>query len=287
MTARLQNKVAMITGGCSGIGLETAELFIAEGARVVVADIAVERGVALQKRFPNQLHFVSCDVTREADVAAAIGLAVSEFGGLDITFNNAGSIGPTDSIENMQTENWDRVMNTLLRSVMFGIKHSIKPMKLRGGGAIVNTSSISGVTTAGPVGYCVAKAAVIQLTRVAAIELGRHKIRVNALLPGMIPTAIFGNVFGMSHEQSMRMVPTLIQGGPALAPIPRSGSTRDVAEACLYLASDASTFVTGTELRVDGGITLLTQMGMDSDLPGTVGGLVAEAVQKAGFPPGA
>jgi NAD(P)-dependent dehydrogenase (short-subunit alcohol dehydrogenase family) len=281
MTGRLHEKSAIITGGCSGIGLATTELFLAEGARVIVADILTDLGAALEKRFPGQLHFVRCDVTCEADVAAAVGAAVSAFGGLDITFNNAGALGTTDSIEAMEVEHWDHTMNLLLRSAMFGIKHSVPPMKKRGGGAIINTSSISGVSTAGPIGYCVAKAAVVQLTRVCALELGKYNIRVNALLPGFIPTAIFGNVLGMTHEQSMRMVPTMLEGAATQQPIPRSGTTRDIAEACLYLASHASGFVTGTELRVDGGMTLLTQMGMDNDRPGTLGGLISTAAHKS------
>jgi NAD(P)-dependent dehydrogenase (short-subunit alcohol dehydrogenase family) len=284
MSGRLQDKVAVITGACSGLGLETAELFIAEGAQVIAADIADDRGAALQNRFPGRLSFIHCDVTREPDVAAAMARAVSEFGGLDITFNNAGSIGPTDSIENIDADSWDRVVHVLLRSVLFGIKHSIKPMKRRGGGAIINTSSISGVTTAGPVGYCVTKAAVIQLSRVAALELGPYDIRVNSVVPGMIPTPIHGNSFGLSHEQSMSMLPTLIEGASGLQPLPRAGSPRDIAEACLYLASDASRFVTGTELRVDGGITLMHQMGLDAERPCTVGNLIAKAAQQAAKP---
>jgi NAD(P)-dependent dehydrogenase (short-subunit alcohol dehydrogenase family) len=281
MAGRLEGKVAVITGGCSGIGLETAEVFVAEGARVVVADIMTDAGTALEARFRGRLRFHHCDVTREDDVASAIRLAVEAFGGLDITFNNAGAVCTTETVETMQVENWDRAMNLLLRSVLFGIKHSAAAMKVRGGGSIVNASSISGVTTSGPLGYCVAKAAIIQLSRVAALQLAPHRIRVNSLLPGLIPTPIFGPVFGMSHETAKRMVPTLSAGASHLQPLPRAGNTRDIAEACLFLSTDSAAFVTGTELRIDGGMTLMAQMGMENTQPGSVGSLIAAAAHQA------
>lgn len=281
MAGRLTGKVAVITGGCSGLGLATTELFISEGARVVVADIMTAAGKALEKRFPDKLRFSNCDVTREQDVAAAIGVAVDEFGGLDITFNNAGALCTPETVETIQVQNWDYAMNLLLRGVLFGIKHSAGPMKARGGGAIINSSSISGVTASGPVGYCVAKAAVIQLTRVAALQLAPYRIRVNSLVPGLIPTPIFGAAFGMSHEIAQRMVPTLSAGAATLQPLPRAGSPRDIAEACLFLSTDSAAFVTGTELRIDGGATLMGQMGMENDQPGSVGNLIAAAARQA------
>lgn len=146
-------------------------------------------------------------------------------------------------------------------------------MKTNGGGVIVNTASISGFSTSGPPSYCVAKAAVIQLKRVAALQLAPHRIRVNSILPGLIPTPIFGNMLGMSLQQSHGMAEVIKEGAAALQPIPRPGSPSDVAQACLFLASDASAFVTGTELRVDGGRTLTTQ----SAAPGS---LIARAAQK-------
>ena len=279
MTGRIANKVAVVTGGCSGIGLATAELFIAEGARVVVGDILDAEGAALEKKHQGKLHFIHCDVTREQDIAATIALAVKEFGGLDITFNNAGAMGTMDKIVDMQIEKWDHTLNLLLRSVMLGIKHSIAPMKARGGGAIVNTASVSGMTTNGPAAYCTSKAAVIQLTRMAAMELAADRIRVNSVLPGLIATSIFGAGMGMTHDQSVKMADEMKKGMSAAQPLPKPGLPRDIAEAVLYLVSDASAFVTGTEIRVDGGIAIQPFMG-DEQQAGTVSNLIATSAQK-------
>lgn len=282
MAGRLENKVAVVTGGCSGIGLATVELFIAEGAKVVVADISGEAGAALERRFPSKLRFARCDVTREEDVAATIALAVSAFGGLDVTFNNAGALGTADSIEAMQIERWDYTMNLLVRSAMFGIKHSIAPMKARGGGSIINTSSVAAVLT-GPPAYCVAKAAVLHLAHVAALELAPHNIRVNSVMPGFIPTRIFGAMAGLSRDQSAQLASLLAEGAGHSQPLPRAGRPEDIAEACLYFASDAAAFVTGTEMRIDGGVTLIPQMELNPEKPGSIGSLMVDSMQKLGL----
>lgn len=224
MIGRLKDKVALITGGCSGMGLATAQLFIAEGARVIVADILKDPGAALEKRYPGKLGFGCCDVTREEDVAAAVELAVNKFGGLDIVSNNAGVVGTTDTFENMQAEHWDHTMNLLLRGVMFGVKHAIGPMKARGGGSIINTASVSGVSTNGPATYCIAKAGVLHLTHLAALELAPYRIRVNSILPGFFPTAIYGVHLGLTHEQSLRMAAAMTQQASQLQPLPIGGS---------------------------------------------------------------
>ena len=167
----------------------------------------------------------------------------------------------------------------LVRSVMLGIKHSIAPMKARGGGAIVNTASVSGITTNGPAAYCTAKAAVIQLTRMAAMELAADRIRVNSVLPGLIATSIFGAGMGMTHDQSVKIADEMKKGMAAAQPLPKAGLPRDIAEAVLYLVSDASAFVTGTEIRVDGGIAIQPFMG-DEQQPGNVSNLIATSAQK-------
>jgi NAD(P)-dependent dehydrogenase (short-subunit alcohol dehydrogenase family) len=278
MVDRLKNKVAVITGGCSGIGLATVELFIAEGANVVVADILTEQGAALEKRFSSKLRFIRCDVTREDEIAASIELAVSTFGGVDITFNNAGAVGTSDDIECMQAENWDYTMNLLVRSAMFGIKHSIGPMKLRGGGAIINTSSVAAVVT-GPPAYCAAKAAVLHLAHAAALELAPYNIRVNSVMPGFISTPIFGGMMGLQYEKSKQLADLVAKSAAHLQPLQIAGRPEDIAEAVLYFASDAAAFVTGTELRIDGGVTLIPQMELNPEKPGSIGQVMATALQ--------
>jgi NAD(P)-dependent dehydrogenase (short-subunit alcohol dehydrogenase family) len=256
MADQLRDKVALITGGCSGIGLGTAELFVAEGACVVVADLQDDKGAVLEQRFPDRVRYVHCDVTQEADIAKATAAAKQAFGGLDILFNNAGSGGAGAGIPEMTVEAWDGTMNLLLRSVMLGMKHAIPLMRARGGGSIVNTASIAGLEAGwGPVAYSTAKGAVIHLTRVAAAQLARDKIRVNAICPGLIATSIFGASIGLPRQVADQMAARVAETASKFQPIAKAGLPEDIARACLYLASEASAFVTGTHLVVDGGIT--------------------------------
>jgi NAD(P)-dependent dehydrogenase (short-subunit alcohol dehydrogenase family) len=245
----------MITGGCSGIGVATAELFVNEGARVLVADLQIEQGKALEQRHPGKLRFLACDVREEADVAAAVAETRAAFDRLDILFNNAGAGGTPATLETMSAAGWDDTMALLLRSVVLGIKHAIPAMKAAGGGAIVNTSSVAGlrVGITAPA-YSVAKAAVNHLTRIAAAELAPFRIRVNAICPGVIATPAVAMAFGASRDETERVLPAIRTAAAALQPIARAGSPSDIAEACLYLASDASGFVTGSELVVDGAL---------------------------------
>jgi NAD(P)-dependent dehydrogenase (short-subunit alcohol dehydrogenase family) len=257
MAGQLDGKVAVITGGCSGIGLGTLELFIAEGAKVICADVQDDKGAILVQRFPDTLRYAHCDVTQEADIAAAMALAESAFGGLDILFNNAGSGGAPAGVEDMTVEAWDGTMNLLLRSVMLGMKHATPLMKKRGGGAIVNTASIAGLEAGwGPLAYSTAKGAVIHLTRVASAQLAQSKIRVNAICPGLIATSIFGSSMGLPREVADQMAARIVEGAPRMQPVPKAGMPEDIARACLYLASDASAFVSGTHLVVDGALTV-------------------------------
>jgi NAD(P)-dependent dehydrogenase (short-subunit alcohol dehydrogenase family) len=256
MGDRLQSKIAVITGGCSGIGLATVELFRSEGARVVVADVDIPGGEALERRFSGQVKFVRCDVREEADIRAAIAAAVESFGRLDILFNNAGAGGTPETLENMTVAGWDATLSLLLRSTMLGIKHALPAMKAAGG-AIVNTSSVAGLRAGiSSVAYAVAKGAINHLTRIAAAEFAGFGIRVNAICPGVIVTPAIGNAFGASKEQSERLLPRITKLADTLQPIPQAGTPRDIAEACLYLASDSARFVTGIELLVDGGLTV-------------------------------
>lgn len=256
---RLKDKVAVITGAASGIGRGTVELFVAEGARVLAADIQDEQGRELERRFNGQVKYHHCDVTREDDIKATMQAAKDAFGGIDILFNNAGAGGSPNTIEDMTGEAWDHSMSLLLRSVALGTRYVIPFMKARGGGSIVNTASVAALQAgAGPVAYSVAKAGVIHLTTVCAAQLGRANIRVNAICPGLILTGIFG-AGARAMGANDRMVAAIDAGmktqAPNAQPIPKAGLPADIARACLYLASDESEFVTGTHIVVDGGLT--------------------------------
>ncbi len=257
MADQLKDKIALVTGGCSGIGLGTVELFLAEGASVVVADVQDEKGAVLEKRFPGRVRYSHCDVTVEDDIAKAVAAATDAFGGLDVLFNNAGSGGTGAGLAEMTVEAWDGTMNLLLRGVMLGMKHAIPLMRARGGGSIVNTASIAGIEAGwGPVAYSTAKGAVIHLSRVAAAQLAADKIRVNAICPGLIATSIFGASIGLPRAVADQMAARVAETAAKFQPVAKAGLPDDIAKACLYLASDASAFVTGTHLVVDGGITV-------------------------------
>ena len=257
MAGRLDGKVAVITGGVSGIGLGTVELFVAEGAKVVAADIQDEKGAMLEKRFPDRVRYAHCDVTQEAEIKAAVDLAASEFGGLDILFNNAGISDAMREIPAIEAETWTWIFDVLVRGPALGMKHAVPHMLARGGGAIVNTASIAGLQAGyGPIAYSSAKAAVIHMSRVAAAQLSPQKIRVNAICPGLIATSIFGASFGLPRAVADQMAARVVENAPKVQPVPKAGMPEDIAQAALYLASDASAFVSGTHLVVDGGITV-------------------------------
>ena len=277
--ARLDNKVAVITGGCSGIGLATVELFVAEGARVVIADIADARGAELAARLGQATHFQHCDVTDEQQIAAAMQAAADRFGTLDIVFNNAGAGGARETIEEMTGALWDRTQAVLLRSVALGIRHAVPHMKARGG-AIVNTASVAAFGAgSAPVAYSVAKAGVVQLSKVAAAELSRYRIRVNAICPGFIPTDIFASTLGLSAKAAAQAQAGLQGLAPHVQPLPIAGAPEHIAQACLYLASDAAAFVTGTHLVVDGGVTVGPRSSWDPKAPSVIGDLLRQAAE--------
>ena len=257
MAGRLDGKVALITGGASGIGLGTVELFVAEGAKVVAADIQDEKGAMLEKRFPGQVAYVHCDVTSEAEIEAALQKAKTEFGGLDILFNNAGISDRMTSIGEITADGWSWIFDILVRGPALGMKHAVPLMLERGGGSIINTASIAGLQAGfGPIAYSTAKAGVIHMSRVAAAQLSPQKIRVNAICPGLIATSIFGASFGLPREVADQMAARVAENAAAAQPVPKAGLPDDIAQAALYLASDAAAFVSGTHIVVDGGITV-------------------------------
>ncbi len=249
---RLANKVAVITGGASGIGKATVLRFLEEGARVVIADFNANTGEetiakASESGFARQVRFVKVDVSREDDIVAMLDCARDTFGGVDIVFNNAGVGGAIGPLTETTVESWDYTMNVLARGVFLGIKHAARHMKEQGrGGAIINTASIAGLSgDGGPLVYSAAKAAVLSLTRSTAVELARDKIRVNAICPGCILTPM------VSQEgiEETRAAFSQVQ------PWPEYGDSSDIAGTALYLASEDSRFVTGEYIVVDGGLT--------------------------------
>ncbi|CAN5778232.1 glucose 1-dehydrogenase [soil metagenome] len=252
---RLKNKIAVITGGCSGIGLGTVELFVAQGAKVMVGDIDDAAGAALTARFEGQVAYRHCDVMQESQIEALMAACAETFGGLDILFNNAGAGGSPARLEDMTGEAWDLSQNLLLRSVALGMRYALPHMKARGGGAIVNTASIAGTQAgAGPIAYSVAKAGVIHLTKVAAAEVARDGIRVNAICPGLILTNIFTPSSVIPAGMATMIKQGMAQTAPDAQPIAKPGLPEDIANAALFFASDESAFVTGVSMLVDGGM---------------------------------
>jgi NAD(P)-dependent dehydrogenase (short-subunit alcohol dehydrogenase family) len=255
---RLDGKVAVITGGASGMGAATVRRFVEEGARVVIADLQEAAGAALEAELGGDAVFCRTDVGREADVQAMIGLAVSRFGGLDILFNNAGFGGVAGPID--QTDMGEAYAITvagLLTGPILGIKHAVAPMRARGGGSIISTASVAGLRGGmGPHVYSALKAAVLGLTRSVAVELAVDGIRVNAICPGGIMTPIFLGGRKLKAGANVSLEETLRPAFAQMQPIPRAGEPLDIANAALFLASDESGFITGHELVVDGGLTV-------------------------------
>jgi len=251
MSQRLEGKVAVITGGASGMGRAAALEFLGHGARVVIADLNAQTAeetlvLARQQGHGPSIRFLRGDVSNEADVAAMVALAVSSFGRLDCMFNNAGLGGAMGPITQTSVEDWDRTCAVLLRSVFLGIKHAGRAMQAQGsGGSIINTASTAGLNGgSGPSAYSASKAGVVNLTKNAAIELAPARIRVNAIAPG----GIFTPLIPASSAQEML---GFMKGRQ---PWPDAGQASDIAYAALFLASDESRFCTGTTLTVDGGL---------------------------------
>ena len=268
MSGRLDGKVAFVTGAASGIGLGTVERLVAEGARVLAADIQDEKGAALEARFKGAVAYRHCDVTDPAQIQAAIDAAATTFGGLDIVFNNAGAGGAMGGIEETSVEDFRKVHDLLLVSVMAGTKFALPHLKARGGGAIINTASIAGTEAGwGPLAYSTAKCAVIHFTRCAAADLAQYKVRINAICPGLIATSIFGASLGMARPVADQMAALIADKGGAMQPMGRAGTPADIAATVAFLASDDGAFITGTHLIVDGGITIGPRHAWDRNAP--------------------
>jgi NAD(P)-dependent dehydrogenase (short-subunit alcohol dehydrogenase family) len=245
----LESKVAIVTGASSGIGEAAVRLFADAGAVVIAADVDDAKGQALADDLArNDLTcaFVHSDVSKESDVEAMIHLALSQYGRLDVLFNNAGIEGDQALTADATSDNWDRVININLKGVFLGMKHGIRAMLQHGGGSIVNNASVAGlVGFAGVSAYCASKGGVVQLTRTAAIEYATRGIRVNCLCPGVIDTPMV--------ERFTRDNAAALEQLSELEPVARLGKASEVAELALFLSSDRSSFITGAVIPVDGG----------------------------------
>jgi NAD(P)-dependent dehydrogenase (short-subunit alcohol dehydrogenase family) len=250
---RLAGKVAVITGAANGIGAATAQLFAREGAKVILADRDRVTGEALAREIGANARFQLCNVAHGAEIEAAVSAAERHFGGLDILVNNAAIQNVKPIAETSEAE-WAEIIAVNLTSVFLGIKYAIEPMKKRGGGAIVNTSSTFAlVGSPGYAAYHAAKGGVSSLTRAAAIDLIRHNIRVNAICPGTTDTP--GLRRGV--EATAADPAAALAGYLKLQPMGRFGTAEEVAAAILFLASDEASFVVGAELVADGGYTVV------------------------------
>ena len=259
MARRLDGKVALITGGTSGIGEATVTLFAAEGAKVLIVGRNADKGVQMAERLGGGARFFKADVTRESEIAAAVAAATAAFGRLDILFNNAGG-NTKGGVTDFTQQDFAEAMALLLGSVLFGMKHAAPIMKAQGWGAIINNSSVAALRThMGGYLYSIAKAGVTQATRLAGMELGRHGISVNAISPGGIATPIFfgGSERAATMDAAHRdaTMAKLERNLAKATPSQKSGHPRDIAAAALFLASDEGHYVNCHDLVVDAGMT--------------------------------
>jgi NAD(P)-dependent dehydrogenase (short-subunit alcohol dehydrogenase family) len=254
----LSGRVAVVTGGASGIGLATAQRFLDEGARVVIADIDRERGGEVASQLGADAAFQHTDVADPEQVTDLVSFAVERFGGLHVMFNNAGISGhrhPT--LLDDDFADFQRVMDVNLLGVMVGTREAARHMATTGGGSVINISSIGGINAAPSLwAYHLSKSSVIFFTKAAAVGLGQHAVRVNCICPGNIETPILERTMTahLPEEQRAETMRRIREYILSQQPLQRQGTTDDIAEAALYFASDRSSYVTGTTLPVDGGL---------------------------------
>jgi NAD(P)-dependent dehydrogenase (short-subunit alcohol dehydrogenase family) len=247
METTFKNKVALITGGSFGIGRATAIAFAKKGAKVVIADwIENEETMDLIENLGSEVLFIKCDVSKNADVKALIEKTVNIFGSLDFAFNNAGIEGASAQTEDCTEENWNKTIDINLKGIWLCMKYEIPEMLKIGKGAIVNCSSVAGlIGYSGLPAYVASKHGVLGLTKTAALEYAKMKIRINAVCPGVIQTAMIDRLTGKKKET--------IEQFTDLEPIGRFGLPEEIANAVLWLCSDEASFVTGIAMPVDGG----------------------------------
>ena len=264
---RFSGKRAVVTGGASGIGRATALRLVEEGAEVLIGDVDEAGGRDVAATSNGRITFQRCDVTNAADIEALMVAAYSA-GGLDVLFNNAGAGGSREKIDTIEPEDWDATQALLLRSVALGIRYAAPLMAKRGGGSIVNTSSVSALGVGyAPTAYSVAKAGVLHLSKMAAANLCGQNIRVNAVIPGFITTNIFTAALGLDDEKRARANAAIAGIAANAQPVRRAGRPEDIAAAVAFLASDDAAFITGTHIVIDGGMTIGPRNGWDDAAP--------------------
>ena len=243
---RLQNKVALITGAARGMGAAEARIFAREGAKILLGDIQVEDGQSVAQEIneaDGQAIFIEMDVSKQSDWLRAVDAAISNFGKLNVLVNNAGII-ERDSLEETTEETWDRIMSVNAKGVFLGTQAVIPHMRAAGGGSIINISSISGMISVGYPAYNASKGAIRVFTKSAAVEYARDNIRVNSIHPGTIWTSMSTYKRAFTPEDRAKTIP-----------MRRVGQPEEVAYGALFLASDESSYMTGSEMVIDGGVT--------------------------------
>ena len=275
---RFAGKTAVITGAASGIGLATCLRLASEGATVIAADIDDVGGEVLASTSNGKIIFKHCDVTSDADIKALMDFAAATTGGIDILFNNAGAGGAKEPIDEIDAESWDATMNLLLRSVAMGIRHAVPHMIGREGASIINTASVAALSTGmAPTAYSVAKGGVLHLSKLAAADLAKHGIRVNAICPGFIKTNIFTAALDVPDELKDMAKSMIAHVAEDAQPVKRGGRPEDIAGTVAFLASDDAGFITGTHILVDGGLLIGPRHSWDPETPGLFSALQAMA----------
>jgi NAD(P)-dependent dehydrogenase (short-subunit alcohol dehydrogenase family) len=243
------DKVAIVTGGSFGIGRAAAVAFALRGAKVIIADLIEDKEhetIKLIKASGGEGIFIQCDVSQNSHVKAMVDKTVETFGRLDFAFNNAGIEGATATTQECTEENWDKTISVNLKGIWLCMKHEIPYMLQQGKGAIVNCASVAGlIGFPGLPAYVVSKHGVVGLTKTAALEYAKQGIRINAVCPGIIHTDMIDRITGMDKEVEKQYI--------SMEPVGRMGNPQEVAEAVIWLCSDAASFVTGHSMSVDGG----------------------------------
>jgi NAD(P)-dependent dehydrogenase (short-subunit alcohol dehydrogenase family) len=265
---RFVGKTAVVTGAASGIGKATCLRLASEGATVIAADIDAAGGTELAATSNGKIMFKHTDVCDVTAIKALMDFAAETTGGIDVVFNNAGAAGDRAPIDEIDPEGWDRTMNLLLRSVAMGIRYAVPHMKGRAGASIVNTASVASLGAGySPSAYAVAKAGVLHLSKLAAADLARHDIRVNAICPGFIKTNIFASALEVPDEKRDQANVVIHEVAAHAQPVKGGGNPDDIASMVAYLASDEARFITGAHMVVDGGITIGPRHSWDENSP--------------------